>query len=366
MMYDTIVIGAGQAGLATAYHLRKVGLDYVVLNASAEPTGSWPRYYDSLELFSPAEYAALPGLRFPGDQKRCPKRDEVIAYLRDYARHFELSVQNNTTVEDVGREQDHFAVRTGDGEVLHARTVIAASGSFNVPHVPVIPGQEAFGGERLHAIDYRSPARFESKRVVVVGAANTAVQIAYELASVANTTLAVRNRVRFVPQVILGKDFHYWLDVTGLDRTRWLKDQSTPVVDTGKYKQAIRKGAFGQRRMFTRFTPAGVEWYDGSTEHVDAVIFATGYQANLSYLERLGGSGPASANGSRFGVSQRIPGLYYMGFSGQRSFSSATLRGVGRDAEYVVEHVVERLKGSDATTSRGRSPTTDSSRLRSS
>jgi len=341
--YDTIIVGGGQAGLATAFHLQKAGLSYVVLNASSEPTGSWPRYYDSLELFSPAEFSDLPGLPFPGDRKRYPKRDEVVAYMRDYARYFALNVRNNVNVEDVQAEQHHFTVRTGDREVLRARTLVAASGSFNVPAVPDIPGQETFNGKRLHAINYRSPAPFASKRVIVVGAANTAVQIAYELASVARTTLAVRSQVRFAPQVILGKDFHFWLGITGLGKTRWLKDQSTPVLDSGKFKLAISAGAPDQRQMFTRFLPTGVEWHDGTTEDVDAVIFATGYHSNLDYLKGLDAAGAPSQNGSRAGVSQQVPGLYYVGFSGQRSFASATLRGVGPDAAYVVKHLVKYL-----------------------
>jgi len=344
-IYDTIVIGGGQAGLATAFHLRQAGLDYLVLNASNEPTGSWPRYHDSLELFSPAEFSDLPAMPFPGDRQRYPKRDEVVAYLRAYARHFALKVLNNTKVEEVKTERDHFAVHTAEGEILRARTVVAASGSFNQPAVPDIPGQEAFAGERLHAIDYRSPAPFESQRVVVVGAANTAVQIAYELARVARTTLAVRSRVRFAPRTIFGKDIHFWLGLTGLERTRWLKDQSTPVMDSGEYQRALGAGALDQRPMFTRFLPSGVEWHGGSAEAVDAVIFATGYRPNLAYLQGLDAAGSPSENGARSGVSQRIPGLYYVGFSGQRSFASATLRGVGPDAAYVVKRMVRYLGG---------------------
>ncbi len=343
MTYDALVVGGGQAGLTAAYRLKEAGLSYRVLNASDESTGSWPQYYDSLTLFSPAEYSSLPGMDFPGNPKDYPVRDEVVDYLRAYAKRFDLDIQNGTNITELQRDNGHFVLTDAKGNSYESKTVIAASGSFNEPFVPIIPGRTQFAGECLHSIDYVSPERFAGKRVIVVGAANTAVQIAYELAQVAHTTLAVRNRVQYVPQRILGKDFHFWLGLTGLGKTRWLKDQSTPVLDTGKYKTAIRSGKPDQRTMFTEFSETGVVWGDGTREDIDAVLFATGYGPNLSYLSGLNAAGRPVENGSRFGVSKRVPGLYYLGFSGQRSFESATLRGVGPDSLYIMRHLKRHL-----------------------
>lgn len=342
MTYDAIVIGGGQAGLATAYALKQAGLSYRILNASDAPTGSWPRYYESLTLFSPAKYSSLPGMDFPGDPDHYPTRDEVLAYLCAYQKRFDLDIQHNTPISDICKHKNHFVLTDTAGFSYTARNVIAATGSFNDPFIPMIPEHECFQGECLHAFDYKGPARFMDKRVVVVGAANTAVQIAYELAQVAHTSLAVRARVQYVPQQILGKDFHYWLGLTYLGKTRWLKDQSTPVLDTGKYKAAIRNGKPDQRKMFKAFHPSGVVWADGKEEAVDTVIFATGYRARLPYLETLQAAAPPKKIGGRFGIDLTIPGLYYVGFSGQRSFESATLRGVGSDAAYVVKHLHAR------------------------
>lgn len=343
MIYDALIIGGGQAGLATAYRLKEAGLSYRVLNASGEPTGAWPQYYESLTLFSPAEYSSLPGMVFPGDPKGYPVRDEVIDYLRSYARHFDLDIQNDTFITDVQHDNGNFILKDANGTTYESKSMIAASGSFNEPFVPIIPGQEYFSGECLHAIDYLSPEKFADKRVVVVGAANTAVQIAYELADVAKTSLAVRKRIQYAPQQILGKDFHFWLSLTGLGKTPWLKDQSTPVLDTGKYKAAIKLGKPDQRKMFRTFDESGVVWSDGKREDIDVVIFATGYRPKLNYLSSLNASGSSTENGSRYGVSSRVPGLYYMGFSGQRSFQSATLRGVGRDSAYILQQLERHL-----------------------
>jgi putative flavoprotein involved in K+ transport len=342
-VYDVMVIGGGQAGLAMGYRLKKKGLPYLILNASDEPTGSWPNYYDSLVLFSPAEYSSLPGLRFPGDPKRYPKRDEVAAYLKEYASHFTLPVINNTRITNVKQEGALFRVIDTNDESFLARTVVAATGSFGYPYIPTIKGQEKFKGKAFHAFSYKNPGPYKNQRIIVVGAANTAVQVGVELAEVADVTLAVKSRIRYVPQRFLGKDFHFWARVTGLDRVRWLKDQGTPVLDTGKYRAAIESGRPGVKKMFPQFTETGVIWSDGKTETIDTVIFATGYRLNLDYLNELGASGPMNSNGSRFGVSKRVPGLFYIGFSGQRSFSSAALRGVGPDSAYVVKRLLRHL-----------------------
>ncbi len=344
MTHDAIIVGSGQAGLAAAYCLKQRGIGYSVLNAGAAPHGSWPRYYDSLTLFSPAEYSSLPGMAFPGDPKRYPRRDEVTGYLEAYATQFDINIKNGVNVVDVTKADGHFRVRDSQGNEYEARSLVAASGSFNSPYIPDIPGRASYQGDVLHSVDYRDPGLYKGKRVVVVGAANSAVQIAVELAKVANVTLAARTAVKFIPQTFLGKDLHFWLGLSGLDIMPWLKDQSTPVLDSGEYKRALRAGKPAARKMFKEFHESGVIWDDGTKEDVDAVVFATGFRPNWDYLGSLGVTGDSAKNGDiRSGVSMRIPGLYFVGFSGQRSFSSATLRGVGRDAGFVATRIAEYL-----------------------
>lgn len=337
--YDALVIGAGQAGLAAGYHLKQAGLRFAILESGAAPGGSWRSYYDSLVLFSPAEYSSLPGLPFPGDPDHYPTRDEVVAYLRDYAATFDLPVISDARVATVDRDGDLFRVTTTAGATFVSRSVIAATGSFGNPYVPDIPGRSEYRGRVLHAFDYREPSPFAGQRIVVVGGANSAVQIGVELARVARVTLALRSRIFFTPQRILGKDGHFWLRVLGLDRSRFLSDQSTPVVDAGHYRKAVRAGRPDTRPMFTRFTERGVVWRDGTTEDVDTVILATGYRPNLRYLSPLGALNPNGMPLQKRGVSTTVPGLFYVGLSGQRNFASATLRGVGPDAEVVVERL---------------------------
>jgi putative flavoprotein involved in K+ transport len=354
---DALVVGAGQAGLAASYHLKRAGLSFEILEARGEPGGSWPGYYDSLKLFSPARYSGLPGMPFPGSPDRYPARDEVVGYLRDYAEAFGLPVLAGKRVlraeRDGGREAGGgFRLLTDDGGEHRARTLIAATGSFARPHRPRFPGQEAFRGKILHAAEYRNPIPFRGKRVVVVGAGDSAVQIAHELAGVAETTLATRSPIRFMPQVVFGRDLHFWLSVSGLDRLRLglLFDVSEPggVVDDGTYSAAVRSGRPDRRPVFSHFTERGVVWEDGSEEQVDAVLLATGYGPNLGYLGPLGALRADGRPDQRGGVSRAVPGLYFVGLPFQTSFASATLRGVGSDAKAIVTHLRSHPRSSSS------------------
>jgi putative flavoprotein involved in K+ transport len=350
-MLDVIVIGAGQAGLAAGYHLLQRGLNFTILEAQSQPCGSWPHYYDSLKLFSPARYSSLPGMPFPGDPKRYPARDEVIDYLIGYAASFDLPVRTNVCVALVESLTEGFRVTTEAGEQFDSRRLISATGSFHRPYQPSIVGEGSFKGQVLHAAQYRSPSLFRGRRVVVVGAGNSAIQIAVELAQSARVTLATRRPVRYVPQRILGKDLHFWLDVTGLDRfptSSSGKSRSVDVLDTGLYRRAIRAGKPDRRPMFSYFTDSGVVWADGTEEQIDTILFATGYRANLEFLAKLGALDEDGYALQRRGISTSVPGLYYVGLSDQRSLSSATLRGVGPDAAYVIDHLIGALQSNSA------------------
>jgi len=339
MIYDAIIIGAGQAGLAAGYYLRQTGLRFLILEAGSELGGSWPYFYDSLLLNTPTRYSSLPGMPFPGQPDHYPDKDEVAAYLRSYAVHFSLPIVTGAKVTNIERVGQHFHLTTNGKALYETHTVVAATGFFGQPYLPSLPGQAHYRGQLMHMATYHSPEPFRRQRVVIVGGANAAVQIGVELAQVAQVTLATRSPIRYMPQHILGRDIHFWLKVTGLDHTQWLGDQSTPVYDTGKYRAAITAGRPDQRAMFKSFTEDGVIWSDGSHEAVDAVIFATGYRPNLPYLAGLGALDKAGRVLQRDGVSLTVPGLYYVGLPRQRTAASATLRGVGADAKVVVAHL---------------------------
>ena len=349
---EVIIIGAGQSGLAAVRALQDHGICPVVLEAGSEPVGSWPRYYDSLALFSPAGYSGMPGLGFPGDPGRYPHRDEVVSYLRRYAAGLGADIRTSTPVTAVeAHGQAGFLVHTGTGQTLRAAGVVAATGSFGNPFVPALPGQDRFTGRVQHVASYRNPDHYAGERVIVVGAGNSAIQVGYELAQVATVTLATRHPVTFHPQRHGGHDLHYWLKTTGFDLLppEWLRHYlgGRWVVDTGKYQHALQAGQLDRRPVFTAFDRDHIIWPDGTREKADTVLFATGYRPDLDYLSSLG----TLENGMPRhvgGISTTHPGLAYVGLEFQRSFSSNTLRGVHRDAGHVAAPLAAHVRNAPA------------------
>jgi putative flavoprotein involved in K+ transport len=250
-----------------------------------------------------------------------------------------LPIVTGARVLKVERSGRFFRVITADKGCYGARTVVAATGFFHQPNIPHLPGQAQYRGQLLHVADYRRPEPFRQQRVVVVGGGNAAVQIGVELAQIAPTTLATHRPIRYLPQRLLGQDVHFWLNLSGLDRTQWLNEQSMPVFDTGTYRAAVAAGRPDRRPMFERFAEDGLVWSDGRHEKVDTVIFATGYQPHLGYLAELGALDESGRARQHRGVSTAVPGLYYVGLPRQRNTASATLRGAGADARIVVNEL---------------------------
>ncbi len=358
-IYDALVIGGGQSGLAAGYHLQRAGLRFLILEGSDEATGSWKRYYDSLKLFSPARYSALPGMRFPGNPERYPTRDEVVDYLRAYTERFRLPMRTQAWVERIERQGANFIVHIKGQGTLTARSIIAATGAFSRPHLPQFEGQERYQGKILHSSSYQNPVAFKDQRVLVIGAGNSAVQIAVDLAKTAQVTLTSRDPVRFRQQRIWGRDVHFWIRITGIDTWKRAFPSWNPgvikqaeVLDTGVYQAALASGNPTYHALFTRFTENGVQWDDGQEEGFDSAIFATGFRPNFPYLAALSAldeHGNALHTG---GVSTTVAGLYYVGISGQRSHASATLRGSGADAAYVIRDLRRYCKRPSTTEAR--------------
>ena len=218
-------------------------------------------------------------------------------------QRFDLPVRTGARVVDVGWDDGSFTVTLAGGDRVAARALIGASGGFGRPVLPSLAGAGQYTGRLLHAADYRGPEPYLGQRVVVVGAGNTAVQVAVDLAGVAEVTLATRRPLALAPQRPLGVDVHYWTRWSGLE-TLPLGRRGTStarVLDDGRYAAALAAGRPDRRPMFTRLTAQGVQWADGTLEDVDVVILATGYRPDMDYLDRT-----AALDSSR--VAGALPG----------------------------------------------------------
>jgi putative flavoprotein involved in K+ transport len=177
---ETIVVGAGQAGLAVGYHLARRGLPFVILDAHPRIGDAWRTRWDSLRLFTPAGYDGLPGMRFPAPRTHYPTKDEMADYLEAYASRFELPVRTGVRVDALARRDDRFLVAAGDLR-FDADNVVVAMSSDLTPWTPPFASQLDARVVQLHSYDYRNPSQLQDGDVLIVGAGNSGADIAIEI-----------------------------------------------------------------------------------------------------------------------------------------------------------------------------------------
>ena len=357
--YDVVVIGGGQAGLSMGFYLRRTGLSYVILDAQEKAGGAWLRGWDSLRLFSPAQWSSLPGWLFPGKPDRYPTRNEVVSYLEQYEERYLLPILRPVEVNAVRRaeskeeKENRLIVETSIGN-LFARTVVSATGSWQKPFIPVYPGQEDFAGIKLHSANYRNPEQFAGQTVLVVGEGNSGAQIMAEVSLFADAVWVTLNEPQFLPdnvdgRVLFDRASEQYRALTGgsNDNVTKSKDLLGHIVMVEPVKQARDRKALYSRRPFVRFTKSGVVWEDGSETHVDAVIWCTGFRPSLDHLRPLGvinEKGRVDTEGTH---SIKEPHLWLVGYGNWTGFASATLIGVGRSARKTVDEITAALTKMD-------------------
>ncbi len=339
---DVAVVGGGQSGLAVGYHLRRAGLepgrDVVVVDAGGGPGGAWPRTWSSLRLFSPAAYSSLPGRMMPRARRadggsRLPTRDEVVAYLADYEQRYDLRPlrpHRVTSVRDPrgpGHDPDGPLLVEADDLRLEARVVVSATGTWDQPFWPVVPGAATFTGRQLHAADHRSPEEYAGQRVVVVGGGNSGAQLLAELSLVADTTWVTLRPPSFLPDDVDGRV----LFDAATARVRAASTGGAPgdgpgldgdVVVVPEVRAARERGVMVARPMFDRMTPTGVAWDDGTELAADVVLWCTGFRPALRHLAPLhlrDGTGRIlldGASGTRSVVDPRVHLVGYGDWTG--------------------------------------------------
>lgn len=338
---DVIVIGAGQAGLATAYHLRRRGLRFLVVEAGPELGGSWRSRWDSLRLFTPAQYDGLPGMPFPAADDTHPTKDEVAEYLAAYAARFELPVLLDARVEQLQRADGRYVVRTSQG-TLTAHQVVVATGPFQTPVVPQLSAGLGPDVLQVHSSSYRNPDQVPSGQVVVVGAGNSGRQIALELAATHPVTLAVGTASSQLPQRLLGRDLFWWLTRLGIITktadsrlARRLRAKGDLVIGTPL--RQLRAAGVSVRPRVRATASDEVLFADGSVLRPASVVWATGFGPDYSWIDVPGVISDGQVVHDRGRTN--APGLFFIGLPWQHTRGSALLGFVQHDAEWLASHL---------------------------
>jgi putative flavoprotein involved in K+ transport len=350
---NTIIIGAGQAGLATGYHLQRLGESFTILDGNARLGDQWRSHWDSLRLYSPAKYDGLPGLAFPGDPWHYPGKEEVADYLSSYADHFALPIRPSTRVDRLERRDGRWIVGAGREE-LAADNVVVATGTFGrTPYLPDCAVDLDPSIRQLHSSEYRRPEQLKEGPVLVVGGSHSGTDIAYEVAQTHPTVLAGRDpgQMPFKPGrpgqklfwpvfLFVGRHVITRRSPVGKAAMEDLRHHGGPMIRVKRADLLAR----GVERVPDRVVGAQDGrplLADGRVLEVANVVWATGFQQVFDWI-KLPVAGPDGWPREYRGVATDAPGLFFCGLCFQYSFSSMVLPGVGRDAAYIARRIAAR------------------------
>ncbi len=346
---QTIIIGGGQAGLSVGYYLAKRGISFQILDASQRVGDAWRNRWDSLRLFTPARYCGLPGYPFPTRRDPFPSKDAMADYLQSYAQRFNLPVQTGVKVDRLSKEGAQYVVRAGNLR-FEAENVVVAMANYQAPKYPAFAADLDTGIVQLHSHEYRNPSQLQDGGVLIVGAGNSGADIAMEVARTHQTWISGKEsgHIPWPIEGFIGRFFLFRL-------LRFLGHHvltvSTPIG------RKLRPKMLSQPAPLVRVKPkdlvsAGVERVprvvgirngrpllaDARTLDVKNVIWCTGYHPGFSWID-LPIFGEDGRPIHERGVVTGVPGIYFVGLHFLYSMTSATVVGIGRDAERVARSI---------------------------
>jgi putative flavoprotein involved in K+ transport len=351
---DTVIIGAGQAGLSAGYHLAQRQREFVILDGSARVGDAWRSRWDSLRLFSPAQFDGLDGMPFPAPRDYFPTKDEMADYLESYAKHFDLPVRTSTPVDRVWREGTRFMVSAGN-KLIEARNVVIAMGNFQASRIPGFASALSPEIVQLHARDYKHTGQLREGAVLIAGAGNSGAEIGLETARAGFPTFVSGPSTGEIPfsfasragKYVLGPFlfrvvFHRVL-TTGTPIGRKLRPKlsrkGTPLIRTKEHTLAVAGATRVGRTVGVSDGKPVLD--DGRVLDVANIVWCTGFDPGLSFLDLpiLDAQGEPM---QKRGIVESEPGLFFVGRHFQYAMSSGMVHGVGRDAEFIARAIAAR------------------------
>lgn len=338
-----MVIGGGQAGLATGFYLSRAGLSYVILDDGQRVGDPWRRRWDSLRLFTPARINGLPGAPFPAPPGTYPTKDQVADYMESYAKRFGLPIRLGVKVDALTREGNQY-VATANAARISADHVVIATGSYPTPRKPAFASELDRGISQFHSTEYRMPSQFGRGDVLVVGAGNSGAEIALDAAATHRTWLAGRVTGQ-VPQHFVFSRPMWWIGSRVLTRDTPIGRRMSAVVASGRGQPLVRVRADHLSSAGVERVPRVAGVTDGKPRLEDervmdvrTVVWCTGFDHSYPWIQMPIRDAAGYVHHTR-GVSESQPGLYFVGLPFQYRLSSSLIAGVGDDAKYVVEKV---------------------------
>lgn len=336
-----VIVGAGQAGLSVAYHLRRMGLemgsDVVLLDRGPEEGGAWQHRWEALRLGAAHRVNDLPGMRamgisFDTADRALPARDVVRDYYREYERFYDLRVERPVVVSAVYDDGADLVVRHSRGE-HQTVALVNATGTWGAPFLPHYPGMRSFAGLQAHTATYRSAEDFRGLRVLVVGGGTSAIGFLLELEDVAASTVwSTRRPVRYLEQGEL--DVESALSAVAAQDAAARAGRALPSIVSGtgvpktrRIASGIDRGALVSRGPFARLERDAVVWPDGTRDGIDAIIWATGFRPDVRHLAPLGLREDAGGIAVTMGASLRDPRIFFAGYGPQASTIGANRAG---------------------------------------
>lgn len=343
-MLDSVVIGAGQAGLSVSYHLRKRNLDHIVLDANPTAGGAWQHRWDDLTMNDVHRIADLPDSPVPSSANDQRANTFVPSYFAEYERTYQIPVVRPVVVDRVHDENGSLVVDAGSDGAWRTRTLVNATGTWRRPFVPHYRGSETFLGEQLHTVDFPGAAHFRGRRVLVVGGGASAVQFLGALRPVTDTVWVTRREPVWRTEEFDPEAGSAAVALVAQRVQQGLPPQSVVSV-TGlmlrpQEQEAARLGAYERLPMFERIEPDGVRWSDGRFEPVDAILWATGFRPDIAHLGPLRLRSPfggVQLDGVTAVADRRVQLVGY----GPTASTIGANRG-GRDAAIAVRRYLER------------------------